>query len=68
MVSVCAHECVGFVGRQRWQLIEEWLSASPRSEQVHRMSLKVECPEIYPYDLTGVDWRTPDAVTTGSKV
>ena len=68
MVSVCAHECVGFVGRQRRQLIEEWLSARPRCEQVHRMILKVECPERYPYDVTGVAWRNPDDMTTAPKI
>ena len=67
MVSVCAHKCVGFVGRQQWQLVEEWLSARPRLEQVHRMNFKVECPERYLYDVTGVAWRNPDDVTTGPK-
>ena len=27
-----------------------------------------ECPERYPYDVTGVAWRNPDDVTTGPKI
>ena len=30
MVSVCAHECVGLVGRQQWQLVEDWLGVRAR--------------------------------------
>ena len=32
------------------------------------MNLKVECPERYPYDVTGVAWRNSDDVTTGPKI
>ena len=64
VVSVCAHECVGFVGRQRWQLVEEWLSARLRRQRVHRMNLKVECPERYLDDVTSVAWTNADDVTT----
>ena len=32
------------------------------------MNLKVECPERYPDNVTGVAWRYPDDVTTGTKL
>ena len=32
------------------------------------MNLKVECPERYPDDVTGVAWENPDDVTTGPKI
>ena len=31
-------------------------------------SMKVECPERYPYYITGVAWRNQDDVTTGPKI
>ena len=32
------------------------------------MNLKVECPERYLDDVTGVTWRNPDDVTMGQKI
>ena len=32
------------------------------------MNLKVECPERYPYDVTGIARRYLDDVTTGRKL
>ena len=31
------------------------------------MNLRIECPERYPDNVTGVAWRYPDDVTTGTK-
>ena len=32
------------------------------------MNLKVECPERYPDDVTGVAWRNLDGMTMGPKI
>ena len=32
------------------------------------MNLKVECPERYPYDMTGVACKNPEDVTTVPKI